>query len=162
MSASLSLDTVKHHSGHRESVTSSRPRRRVLTIVALAIGFLLTGTDVSAQSSSEKPVSFKDDIQPLLNSQCVFCHVTGAENGGLNLGRRDSHASLMAASTQAPMARVTPGDPAKSYLIHKLKGTQLEAGGNGNAMPMYDPPKPFPKEQLDLVERWIREGAQKN
>ncbi|THD03397.1 hypothetical protein B1810_09875 [Panacagrimonas perspica] len=118
--------------------------------------------DVSAQGPADKPVSFKDDIQPLLNSQCVFCHVTGAENGGLNLGRRDSHAALMAASTEAPMARVTPGDPAKSYLIHKLKGTQLEAGGSGNAMPMYDPPKPFPKEQLDLVERWIREGAQKN
>lgn len=136
--------------------------RRVLTIAALAIGFLLTGADVSAQSSSEKPVSFKDDVQPLLNSQCVFCHVTGAENGGLNLGRRDSHASLMAASTEAPMARVAPGDPAKSYLLHKLKGTHLEVGGSGSAMPMYDPPKPFPKDHLDLIERWVREGAQKN
>ena len=115
-----------------------------------------------AQAADAPPVSFKNDVQPILNSQCVFCHVTGAENAGLNLGRRDSHASLMSASTEAPIPRVTPGDPAKSYLIHKLKGTQLEVGGNGNAMPMYDPPKPFPAEQLELIERWIREGAQKN
>lgn len=112
--------------------------------------------------AADTPVSFKTQVQPIFDSQCVFCHVTGAENGGLNLGRRDSHASLMAPSTQAPMPRVTPGEPAKSYLLHKLKGTHLDAGGSGTAMPMYDPPKPFPAEQLQLIERWVREGARKD
>lgn len=117
----------------------------------------------TVHAAGEKPVSFKDDVQPILNSQCVFCHVTGAENGGLNLGRRESHASLLAPSTEtSSMPRVTPGDPSKSYLVHKLKGTQLDAGGSGSRMPMYDPPKPFPAEHLEIIERWIREGAQKN
>ena len=116
-----------------------------------------------AHAAGDKPVSFKDDVQPILNSQCVFCHVTGAENGGLNLGRCEAHAALLAPSTETTaMPRVTPGDPAKSYLVHKLKGTQLEVGGNGAQMPMYDPPKPFPAEHLEVIERWIREGAQKN
>lgn len=145
-------------------VMIKRPRTAasVLRLAMLALMAVAAVGAAYAQSPGDKPVSFKDDIQPLLNSQCVFCHVTGAENGGLNLGRRESHASLMAASTEAPMPRVSPGDPSKSYLLHKLKGTHLEVGGSGSAMPMYDPPKPFPKEHLDLVERWIREGAQKN
>ena len=90
-------------------------------VMSFAAAVLVLSPLAHAQGGADKPVSFKDDVQPLLNSQCVFCHVTGAENAGLNLGRRDSHAALMAASTQAPMPRVTPGDPAKSYLVHKLK-----------------------------------------
>jgi hypothetical protein len=128
----------------------------------LMAAVLLIATS-SFAADAPPPVSFKNDVQPLLNAQCVFCHVTGAENGGLNLGRREAHAALMAPSVGAPaMPRVTPGDPAKSYLVHKLKGTQLEVGGSGGPMPMYDPPKPFPAEHLELIERWIREGAQKN
>lgn len=129
------------------------------TTVAAAIAIAAC----SAHAAGDNPVSFKEDVQPILNSQCVFCHVTGAENGGLNVGRREAHAALLAPSTQtAVMPRVTPGDPSKSYLVHKLKGTQLEAGGNGAQMPMYDPPKPFPAEHLEIIERWIEEGAKKN
>lgn len=145
-----------------DTMTKHPEIRRSRAAMSFAAAVMMLGPAAYAQGGSDKPVSFKDDVQPLFNSTCVFCHVTGAENGGLNLGRRDSYASLTSASTEAPMPRVTPGDPSKSYLVHKLKGTQLEAGGSGNAMPMYDPPKPFPKEQLELIERWIREGAQKN
>ena len=106
--------------------------------------------------------SFRTDIQPLLNAQCVFCHVDGAENGGLNLGRRKSHAALMAASTEAPMPRITPGDPQKSYLVHKLRGTHVDVGGSGSAMPIYDPPRPFDPAQLDMIERWSKGGALNN
>lgn len=133
----------------------------VLALATVAgCGFAIS--PASAQQAAAAAVSFKNDVQPIFNSQCVFCHVTGAENAGLNLGRREAHASLMASSSEAPMPRVTPGDPAKSYLVYKLRGTQLEAGGSGNAMPMYDPPKPFPAEQLELIERWIREGAKRD
>lgn len=112
--------------------------------------------------AQDAPISFKADIQPLLNTQCVFCHVDGAENAGLNLARRKSHAALLDASTQSPLKRVEPGAPDKSYLLHKLKGTQVEVGGNGNAMPMYDPPRAFDAASFALIERWIREGAPNN
>lgn len=126
---------------------------------APVLGLMLVAASAHA---ADAPVSFKDQVQPIFNAQCVFCHVTGAENGGLNLGRRDAHAALLSASTEAPIPRVTPGDPEKSYLVHKLRGTQLQVGGSGVSMPMYDPPKPFPAESLELIERWIREGAAHN
>lgn len=127
------------------------------------MGVLVAALIGCGVQAADEPVSFKDDVQPILDSQCVFCHVTGAENGGLNLGRRVSHAALLGPSSQTTtMPRVTPGDPARSYLVHKLRGTQLEAGGHGAQMPMYDPPKPFAPEHLETLERWIRQGAPKN
>ncbi|GAC1619688.1 MAG: hypothetical protein NVS9B10_00650 [Nevskia sp.] len=118
---------------------------------------------IAAAEGTAGAVSFRNDLQPIFNAQCVFCHVTGAENGGLNLGRRDSYAALMAASTEAPkLARVTPGQPGQSYLLHKLHGTQLAAGGSGNRMPMNDPPTPLAASQLDLFQRWIESGAPNN
>ncbi len=107
-------------------------------------------------------VSFKTDLQPILNARCVFCHVTAAENGGLNVGRRNAYASLMATSTEAPMPRVTPGNPDRSYLIHKLRGTHLSVGGSGNSMPFSDPPRLLDPEQLALFVRWVESGAPNN
>ena len=135
----------------------SHAARTLGGFVAAAAAGLLVSPATLAQE-----VSFKADLQPLLNAQCVFCHVDGAENGGLNLGRRKAHASLLAASTEAPMPRVTAGNPERSYLIHKLRGTHVEAGGSGNAMPIYDPPRPFDPAQLELITRWIQAGAPDN
>ena len=138
----------------------ARCRRRIRGLGAIGLALLLAPSAVFAEGAAT--VSFKAQIQPIFNAQCVFCHVTGAENGGLNLGRRDSYASLMAPSTEAPLQRIAPGDPGKSYLTHKLDGTHLSVGGNGNAMPMSDPPRLLEPSQRLLFETWIGEGAQNN
>lgn len=129
----------------------------------LAFAGLMLAPVLGIAADAAPPVSFKTDLQPIINAQCVFCHVTGAENGGLNLGRRVSHAALMAASSEAPtMPRVTPGNVQKSYLIHKLQGTHLDVGGSGARMPMNDPPRPLDAAQLALLVRWIENGAPDN
>ncbi len=138
----------------------ARCRRRTRGLGAIGLALLLAPVAVFADGAAT--VSFKVQIQPIFNAQCVFCHVTGAENGGLNLGHRDSYASLMAPSTEAPLQRIAPGDPGKSYLTHKLDGTHLSVGGNGNAMPMSDPPRLLEPSQRLLFETWIGEGAQNN
>ena len=127
---------------------------------SIVIAALLAAS--SSAMADDAAVSFKTQIQPILDAQCVFCHVTGAENGGLNLGRRVARASLLATSTEAPMPRVTPGAVEQSYLIHKLRDTQLKAGGSGNRMPMNDPPRPLDEGQLGLIVRWIEAGAPDN
>jgi hypothetical protein len=116
-----------------------------------------------ADPAAEGGVSYKTQIQPIFNAQCAFCHVTGAENGGLNLARAVSYASLVsAASTESPLPRVAPGQPADSYLMHKLEGTQLSVGGNGERMPRTDPPRPLDPAQISLFRTWILEGAKNN
>jgi hypothetical protein len=132
-------------------------RPRVAASAACAALLLIC----AAAEAGDAP-SFKKDVQPILNAQCVFCHVTGAENGGLNLGGRKAYAALTSPSTESALARVAPGNPDKSYLVHKLRGTQLTVGGSGLRMPMTDPPTPIDAGQLDLIVKWIAAGAPDN
>lgn len=107
--------------------------------------------------------SFKQDIQPIFNTQCVFCHVTGAENAGLNLARHDAYRNLVSTkSTESELLRIAPGDLEKSYLMHKLRGTQLSVGGSGDSMPKVDPARLLDAAQVELIEKWILGGAPNN
>ncbi len=129
---------------------------RAFIIVATAA--LASGT----VSAADAPVSYKTQIQPLLNSQCVFCHVTGAENGGLNLGGKAAYRGLVdAPSTESKLLRVAPGRPDESYLMHKLKGTHLSVGGSGDPMPKTDPPRLLEAAQIEMFRKWIAQGAPK-
>jgi hypothetical protein len=51
------------------------------------------------------------------------------------------------------LARVTPGDPANSYLYRKITG----AGITGDRMPQNL--TPLTDAQIKLVRDWIRRGA---
>lgn len=130
--------------------------------VALLCG-LLASSVLADPAPIDGAVSYKTQIQPIFNAQCVFCHVTGAENGGLNLGRSASFANLVGTpSTESKLLRVAPAKPEDSYLIHKLQGDQANVGGNGDRMPRTDPPRPLDPAQLELIKTWIRAGAQNN
>ena len=57
-------------------------------------------------------------------------------------------------SVETPqLARVTPGDPANSYLYRKITG----AGITGDRMPQNL--TPLTDAQIKLVRDWIRRGA---
>jgi hypothetical protein len=50
------------------------------------------------------------------------------------------------------MPYVTPGDPAQSYLWHKLKGTHKDVGGSGAQMPLGGK---LGETELTAIESWI-------
>lgn len=64
------------------------------------------------------------------------------------------------ASTESPLRRVEPGAPGKSYLMHKLDGTHLDAGGQGVQMPFGAPP--LEPEVRERIRAWIAAGAPNN
>ncbi|MBI4301219.1 MAG: hypothetical protein HY664_01255 [Chloroflexi bacterium] len=106
-------------------------------------------------------VSFVQDIQPIFGSRCVFCHQTGASQAGLNVGLGLAYKSLVKVpSTESRLLRVAPGDPENSYLLHKLLGTHLQVGGQGEQMPLGGPP--LPKDDLEKIQKWIQDGAPEN
>lgn len=116
-----------------------------------------------ATHAADAPVSFKTQLQPIINTQCVFCHVTGAENGGLNLARSVAYKNLVGApSTESPLKRVEPGKPDESYLLRKLEGTHVDAGGTGASMPFADPPRLLDPSLRALFKAWVAQGAQDN
>jgi hypothetical protein len=54
------------------------------------------------------------------------------------------------------MDRVEPEAQDSSYVMHKLRGTQLEVGGQGERMPKGQPPD---AELIHTMDWWIGSGA---
>lgn len=93
--------------------------------------------------------------------ECIGCHPNEPPAAGLDL-----HGDAMfiysnlvgVSSTEVPdMNRITRGSASDSYLWRKITGSHLEAGGSGEMMPLGA--VPLDDETLDLIERWILDGA---
>jgi hypothetical protein len=62
-------------------------------------------------------------------------------------------------SMQLPsMKRVAPGDPQNSYLVHKLRDTHLDVGGQLGTDPM-PPLMALDDSDIQTIEAWITGGA---
>jgi hypothetical protein len=118
------------------------------------------------------PTSFEADVAPTLGQSCAFssCHGSrlAAANHGVYLGANADPASVKAAligqSKALPtMPYVTPGDPDKSFLLHKLDGDlcvleeSCVGGECGDQMPSGN--AALPDEKRDAIRRWIAQGA---
>jgi len=96
--------------------------------------------------------------------RCAVCHdgsqpASGALPGAMDLRSGQSFASLVnvASREQPTVMRVRPGEPANSYVIHKLAGS---AGIAGARMPLGGPF--LDQATIDSVASWIASGAQNN
>ena len=139
-----------------------RPSNPRLAAISVFVGVISVGCDAppkslpTAKQLSPEEVHFQQHIYPLLARSCVVCHMTSAAQAQLNLEPRMAFASLIGRrSTEAlGMRLVAPGDPTKSYMVHKLAGTHIEAGGSGDRMPQNAPPLSEP--EMELLVNWIR------
>lgn len=115
-----------------------------------------TASDDTGESTGEPTVSYAREVEPILVANCG-CHTDG-EPAGLSL--TNGYANLVGvASTEVPgLARVEPGAPADSYLWHKVSGTHLDVGGQGDPMPA--PTGGLDVESLAILEAWILDGAE--
>lgn len=124
--------------------------RRVLLSIAL-----LAAVPVTAGGNG---VSFQAQVAPILNRHCVACHLTGQEQGSIALHARVAYDNLVGVpSEQSDLVRVEPGATERSYLLLKLTGEHLAAGGSGEPMPMGG--RSLAAEEIEVIRRWIAEGA---
>ena len=99
-------------------------------------------------ATGDEKVSFSRDLAGVLVERCLGCHGGGRNvRAQLNLA---TFAGLLRGGDNGPP--VTPGQPAESLLIQKLKGT-----GGGERMPQGGPP--LTDELIAQFETWIQEGA---
>ncbi len=114
--------------------------RREWRLLVLTLGCWMA----SAQAS---PVDFVRDVQPLFRAACHSCHGPKAQMAQLRL---DSKPLAFRGGVSGPA--ILPKDAANSLLLQRVTG----AGGKAQ-MPMAG--TPLSPEQVDLIRRWIQEGA---
>lgn len=105
---------------------------------------------VASQYSSAKKdgVNFYKEVMPILESNCFSCHQGAKTKGDLKL---DSLAdALKGGESDGPA--VVPGKPEKSSLVSRISTKDED---------YIMPPKghPLTAQQVDVISRWIREGA---
>ena len=114
-----------------------------------------------ATTAAPGSVSFSRDLVPVLKSSCASCHLTGSESGNLALHPGAAYKSIVGVpSIESKWLRVKPGAPDESYLLMKIEGTHLDAGGSGGRMPFNMQPLDAPT--LQRFRDWIAAGAPEN
>ena len=93
------------------------------------------------------PVDFVRDIQPILTRSCVRCHDAATDDGDLRL---DTQEGFLKGGAAGPSA--VPGDGKGSRLFLRLVHENPK-----KRMPRRE--DPLSPEQIELVRRWIDEGA---
>ena len=103
---------------------------------------------LSALAAPPAPVSFREEVEPILKADCTGCHGKDAQSGKLRL---DSPEALFAGGEKFGKKTVVRGNPKASALVGYLRGTHKPQ------MPIGMPP--LKDAQIQAVERWIAQGA---
>ncbi len=114
-------------------------------LAALAIAALQTGCE-------RKPLTYRSDIKPVLDANCVSCHVPGGsgfEKSGLRL---DSYDAIMKGSRLGPAVR--PGSSVSSTLYRLVSG-QMDP-----SIRMPHGQSVLSEENVNKIGAWIDRGAQ--
>jgi uncharacterized membrane protein len=114
----------------------------------------LLAAAVSPALAKEPPVSFSEDIQPILQIRCTVCHQPGQdgyERSGFDL---TSYEGLMKGTKHGPM--ISPGDPVTSNLMVLIDGKA------DKSLQMPHGKKKLSSCDRDLIRKWIKQGAQNN
>jgi WD40 repeat protein len=118
-------------------------------LVGLAVAWLLLGDVPAAFAQGSKgPVSFINDVAPILKENCYACHDAKKKKGKLEM---TSYETFRKGGTKEDP--IEAGKAKESYLIDVLTST------GANRMPPKDAGDPLPKEKIDIIARWINEGA---
>ncbi len=123
-----------------------------LAIAAFILTALTSVGSMTAQAAGH--VSFKEDIFPVLQIRCLGCHIPGGEGyekSGLDLR---TYEGLMKGTKFGPI--VVPGDAFTSNL------NVLVEGRAAKAIRMPHNKKKLTRCELDLLRRWVNQGAKNN
>lgn len=110
---------------------------------------LLPGVFGQALRASER-LDYARDVKPLLAKHCQICHSPLRQRSGF---RMDTAALLIKGGELGPA--VVPGKSSESRLIHAVTGTE-----GMTRMPPEENGERLSAAEVDVLRRWIDEGAQ--
>ena len=115
-----------------------KPVRELLVLFTLAFwGCISVGL-------AEEPITFERDVRPIFKAYCLDCH-----GGGEALkGRLDLRLKRFAERGGDSGPAIVAGKPEESYLLDRLHDAEMPPGE-----------KKVPREKIEVIARWIAEGA---
>ena len=127
----------------REPIPTPR-HKSARTLLAAALAFSLTGLTHAAEK-----IGFNRDIRPLLSDKCFFCHGPDPKNRKADLRLDDRDVAVKAKA-------IVPGKPDESEIIARL----LTTDADDHMPPAKSKLENFTPAEVDLLKRWIAEGAE--
>ncbi len=125
------------------------PRSLRVTCTVFCFAWVAAAGSVFA----ERPLNFSRDISPILSNNCYLCHGPDANHreGGLRLDDRNVALSKMESGKTA----IVPGDAAASHLLERILSSDPD-----QKMPPAASGKSLTAAEIELLKRWIDEGAE--
>ena len=115
-------------------------KNRTFKVSALAV-LLGACWSLFGAGSAQSKVDFVRDIQPIFQTHCVACH-----------GAQKAQAQLRLDDKQSALTMIQPGNAKASRLIQRVLG-------EGSEPRMPQGRESLKPEQVELLRRWINEGA---
>jgi hypothetical protein len=100
------------------------------------------------RSRSGDEVHFSRDVRPILNQNCMPCHGGVRQKNGVSFLFREEALG----TGKSGRRTILPGRPDESELMARVTSSDPEA-----RMPYHAPP--LSSQQIDLLRRWIKQGA---
>jgi hypothetical protein len=111
--------------------------------VALGVALFLSPRSMG---QSKPPVDFSRDISPILSNHCFACH-------GPDAAQRKADLRLDV-EKEAKKLAISPGDLSDSELWARITNDDVK-----KRMPLEEAHNPLSPPQIELIGRWIEEGA---
>ena len=120
---------------------------------SLLPGLLLAAMMVVVGHSEEgEKVDFSRDIRPILAAHCFQCH--GPDAAARKAELRLDVADVLRRKSKAGRPIIAPGKPQQSELFVRVSSSDPK-----HRMPPAEADNPLTSEQVELLRRWIEQGA---
>lgn len=120
--------------------------KRLLLVIAVLTALILLSAWIM-HATTEK-IDFSTQVKPIINKNCITCHGGVKAKAGFSLLFRDD----ALAKTESGKPAIISGDAAASEMIRRLTSNDPE-----ERMPYEH--EPLPKEDIEILRKWIDQGA---
>jgi hypothetical protein len=125
----------------------------VIILAGMLIAAAAPTPSAGCDDQTDRPVSFRNDVFPIIEEHCLPCHLREERN--MSRLFLDDYELLMKGGFNGPP--VEPGDADESLLVQKIS----ENPPFGDRMPMRTS-RYLNEEEIRTIIRWIDEGAHDN
>jgi len=126
-------------------MASLRSKKLLIITVVLVVALIASAWLVTTTGSH---VDYSTQVKPIINNHCIVCHGGVKAKGNFSLLFRDQ----ALAKTKSGKPAIIPGDPDHSEMIRRLSLTDPD-----ERMPYHH--EPLKKEEIDILRKWVKEGA---